>query len=381
MRILHTSDWHLGRSFHGLHLLDDQAKVLADILYVAKNSKVDALVLAGDIYDRAVPPTEAVGLLNSTIEELILKLQIPIILIAGNHDNPDRLNFGQALFAQKQLYIYSTVTTKAVPLKLEDQYGPVYFAPLTYCEPLTATELSGEKKPTHDAALAWQVEQMLAQIPENSRKIALAHAFVAGATPTPDSERPLAVGGTTTVDIKNFAPFNYTALGHLHAAQNCSPSVRYSGSLLKYSFAEATQKKAVQIVDLDGAGNISVETIALAQPHDLLCLKGSFQELLAKDPADFATAYMQLTLTDTAPILDAKHKLETVYPQILELSYERLALAQKELSVAEAQAKKLTAHELFTNFFRAVNERELAEKEDTLLRKALNQLEDEGRHA
>ena len=106
MRILHTSDWHLGRSFHGLHLLDDQAKVLADILYVAKNSKVDALVLAGDIYDRAVPPTEAVGLLNSTIEELILKLQIPVILIAGNHDNPDRLNFGQALFAQKQLYIY-----------------------------------------------------------------------------------------------------------------------------------------------------------------------------------------------------------------------------------------------------------------------------------
>ena len=125
MRILHTSDWHLGRSFHGLHLLDDQAKVLADILYVAKNSKVDALVLAGDIYDRAVPPTEAVGLLNSTIEELILKLQIPVILIAGNHDNPDRLNFGQALFAQKQLYIYSTVTTKAVPLKLDDQYGAV----------------------------------------------------------------------------------------------------------------------------------------------------------------------------------------------------------------------------------------------------------------
>jgi exonuclease SbcD len=116
MRFLHTSDWHLGRSFHGLHLVEDQAKVLADILQLAKDSKVDALVMAGDIYDRAVPPTDAVGLLNTVLEELILNLHLPVILIAGNHDNPDRLNFGQALFAQKQLYIYSTVTANATPV-------------------------------------------------------------------------------------------------------------------------------------------------------------------------------------------------------------------------------------------------------------------------
>jgi exonuclease SbcD len=264
---------------------------------------------------------------------------------------------------------------------LQDQDGPVYFAPLTYCEPLTASVLSGEKKPTHDAALAWQIEQMLAQIPAQSRKVAISHAFVAGATPTPDSERPLAVGGTTTVDINNFAPFNYTALGHLHAAQSCSPTVRYCGSLLKYSFAEATQKKAVQLVDLDSKGQTKVETIALSQPHDLIRLRGSFQELLAKDPADFASAYMQLTLTDTMPILDAKHKLEQVYPQILELTYERLAISQKELSVEEAQKKKLTPYELFANFFHTINDRDLSDKEAELLRQSLTQLEDEGRRS
>ena len=381
MRILHTSDWHLGRSFHGLHLLEDQAVVLAQILQIAKDSKVDVVVVAGDIYDRAGPPTDAVGLLNATLEELILNLHLPVILIAGNHDNPDRLNFGQALFAQKQLYIYGTVMANATPVALEDKYGSVYFAPLTYCEPLTATELSGEKQPNHDAALAWQIKQMLAQIPADARKIAVAHAFVAGAMPTPDSERPLAVGGTTTVELKNFEPFNYTALGHLHATQNCSPIVRYSGSLLKYSFAEATQKKAVHIVDLDGSGAAKVETIALTQPHDLIRLKGSFQELLAKDPADYAAAYMQLTLTDAAPILDAKHKLETVYPQILELTYERLTPAQKELSVEAAQKKKVSSHELFSTFFQAVNERKLETTEDTLLRQALTHLEDKGRRA
>ena len=165
MRFLHTSDWHLGRIFHGLHLLEDQRAALDQILDLAREYRVDALLVAGDVYDRAVPPTEAVNLLDETLRRLVLDLKIPALLIAGNHDNPDRLNFGQALFAARQLYITGPVDPAAHPVVLEDADGPVYFAPLPYCEPLTATELSGEKKPTHEAALQWQGGAIL---PQNS---------------------------------------------------------------------------------------------------------------------------------------------------------------------------------------------------------------------
>lgn len=381
MRILHTSDWHLGRSFHGLSLLEDQAKILKDIIEIIKERKVEVLLIAGDIYDRAVPPTEAVALLNSTLEKVVLELHIPVILIAGNHDNPERLNFGQALFAQNGLYIYSNAEKDVNPVVLEDEYGPVYFAPLTYCEPLSATELSGTKVRTHEEALKWQIEDILTKIPKDARKVAISHSFVTGAEPTPDSERPLAIGGSTTVSLDSFKPFNYTALGHLHAAQKCAENIRYCGSLMKYSFAESTQKKTVQLVDLDKEGNITVEAIPLIPSHDLVCLKGTFDELLSHNPKDYENTYMQLTLTDRSPILDAKHKLEAVFPHILELSYERLNLADKALEIEEAKARQLTSEELFQNFFTALEGRALNPEETELLHNALNTLSHEGRNA
>lgn len=380
MRFLHTSDWHLGRIFHGLHLLEDQRQVLDQVLAIAKEYKVDAVLVAGDVYDRAVPPTEAVNLLDETLRRLVLDLQLPVIMIAGNHDNPDRLNFGQALFASRQLYIVGPVSGAAAPICLEDEYGPVYFAPMTYCEPLTATELSGEKKPTHEAALQWQVAGMLGQIPEGARKVALAHVFVTGAQPTPDSERPLAAGGATTVSLSCFDAFNYTALGHLHAAQNCSGRVRYCGSLLKYSFAEASQKKAVHIVDLAGDGSISVETLTLKAPHELAVLKGTFQDLLDNPRTDHLDDYLQIMLTDGTPVLDAKHRLEQVYPQILQLGYERLQPQNLE-SQASAKRKGLGTEELFGAFYKEVTGQELEDEQKDLFRQVLQDLDQEGRNA
>ena len=380
MRFLHTSDWHLGRIFHGLHLLEDQRAALEQILTLAKEYRVDALVVAGDIYDRAVPPTEAVNLLDETLRRVILDLKLPVIMIAGNHDNPDRLNFGQALFASQKLYITGPVSSSAQPIVLEDADGPVYFAPLTYCEPLTATELSGEKKATHEAALQWQIQCMNARIPEGARKVAVAHAFVTGALTTPDSERPLAAGGTTTVGIQCFDGFNYTALGHLHAAQNCSAKVRYCGSLLKYSFAEASQKKAVHIVDLAGNGSISVETVPLTAPHELAVLKGTFQELLEQPRTDHLSDYLQIVLTDSTPVLDAKHRLEQVYPRILQLGYERLQPQNEERQASKAR-KGLTTEDLFSAFFKEVTGQELDAGEQELFCQVLRDLDQEGRNA
>ena len=379
MRFLHTSDWHLGRIFHGLHLLEDQRAALDQLIPLAREYKVDALLAAGDIYDRAVPPTEAVNLLDETLRRLVVDLKLPVILIAGNHDNPDRLNFGRTLFATRQLYIVGPVAAYTPPVVLEDNHGPVYFAPLPYCEPLTATELSGEKKATHEAALQWQVERMLQQIPENARKVALAHVFLTGARTTPDSERPLAAGGATTVSIDCFKDFNYTALGHLHACQNNSPTVRYSGSLLKYSFAEASQKKAVHIVDLDGEGKVSVETIPLTAPHELAVLKGTFRDLLEAPRTDHLSDYLQIVLTDPTPVLDAKHRLEQVYPQILQLGYERLQPREME-EQDTARRKGLSTDDLFQSFFREVQGRDMTDEEKKLFRQVVNEEDTEGRN-
>ena len=379
MRFLHTSDWHLGRIFHGLHLLDDQEAVLEDLSKLAKDSKIDALLLAGDVYDRSVPPTEAVRVLDETLRRLIMELHIPVILIAGNHDNPDRLNFGQALFASEKLFITGPVSADTKPVVLEDADGPVYFAPLTYCEPLTATELSGTKQPSHDAALRWQIDCMLKQIPQNTRKVALAHAFVTGAILTPDSERPLAAGGSTSVGLDCFDAFNYTAMGHLHALQKCSDTVRYCGSLMKYSFSEAGQKKSAILVDMDGSGHVETEAIPLKAPHELAVLKGTFEELLNHPQKEHFNDYLQIVLTDKTPVLDPKNRLEQIYPNILQLGYEGLG-AQPEAE-ATAKRKGLTQSELFEAFFEEIQKRPMNDKERALFHDVMNEMLTEGRNA
>lgn len=372
MRILHTSDWHLGRIFHGLRLTADQEAVLAQITLLIKDKKVDVVVMAGDIYDRAVPPTEAVDLLDRTLSRWVNELQVPVIMIAGNHDNPNRVGFGTRLFAAANLHIFGPVTTEAKPVVLNDVFGPVYFVPLTYCEPLQASALAGEKLASHEAALQWQIKNMLVQIPDGVRKVALAHVFLTGAQESPDSERPLSIGGTTTVGIENFASFNYTALGHLHACQKNSATVRYCGSLMKYSFNETTQKKAVHIIDLAADGSIEAETVELTAPHELACLKGTFAELTERPRLDMVDNYLQITLTDATPILDAKNRLEKLYPHILQLGYEALELDDQKENLSAAGRKQLTAEELFAAFFQTTQGRKLNEAEAALLKTTLN---------
>ena len=372
MRFLHTSDWHLGRIFHGLHMTEEQTSVLRQLVDLAVDRKVDAVLIAGDIYDRAVPPTQAVSLLDETLSCLIKKHKIPVILIAGNHDNPERLAFGQSLLAEQNLYIFGPVAKDAAPVILHDEFGPVYFAPLTYAEPLVAAEAAEKEITTHEEALQWQVSSMLAQIPENARTVALAHVFLTGGMESPDSERPLSVGGASTVGIENFAAFNYTALGHLHACQTGDNKVRYSGSLLKYSFNEVNQTKGVHIVDLDAEGAISVETVSFTPTHDLACLRGTFDDLLKNPRQELTQHFLQVTLEDEHPILDAKYRLEQVYPHILHLEYSRLQKLSTD-SIQSGSHQELGVKELFTSFFEQVSERSMTEAETTILSAAIDE--------
>ena len=374
MRFLHTADWHLGRIFHGLHLTEDQSYILTELIALAVETKVDAILIAGDIYDRAVPPTQAVRLLDDTLSTIIQKHHIPVILISGNHDNPERLGFGKSLLAESRLFIYGSPMKNTIPVILEDQYGPVYFAPFTYTEPFEAAILSGEAISSHEDALAWQIRDMSPLLPSNARKVALAHVFLTGSEESPDSERPLAIGGTTTVSAEHFKPFNYTALGHLHACQQSGNTIRYSGSLLKYSFNEVKQKKGIHIVDIDEQGNCNIETIFLKPQHELAILKGTFADLLNNPRMDAADNYLQITLEDEQPILDAKYRLETIYPNILHLEYARLQSLSTD-SMSTVRQHKLGPHELFSTFFDQINERPLNEKENALLENVLSELD------
>ena len=364
MRFLHTSDWHLGRIFHGVHLTEDQSYVLDQFVDLVRDTKPDAVIIAGDVYDRAVPPTEAVNLLDDIMSRLILDYKVPVIAIAGNHDSPERLGFGNKMLARQGLHVIGPLPSQLEPIAINDSYGPVYFLPLTYAEPALVRERLGSLEATdHEQAMMAMVNHTLAKVPSGARKIAVAHAFIAGSLES-ESERPLSVGGSGMVSANIFAPFNYTALGHLHNSQQAGgPNIRYSGSLLKYSFAEANQKKGINLVEIDQAGNAAIEAIALKPRRNVRCVDGFFKDILAMESnAEGKDDYIMVTLRDTAPILDARGQMKEVYPNILHIEYPRLSTGGS-LRGPEADHRRLSEKELFKSFFTQMTDEQLTDEQ------------------
>ncbi len=355
MRILHTSDWHLGRIFHGVHLTDDQACVLDDFVRLAGEAKPDVVLIAGDIYDRSIPPAEAVKLLDETLSRILLDHEIPVILIAGNHDSPERLGFGASLMARQGLQLVGQLTGDMAPVVIRDQHGPVYFCPFPYAEPSIIKErLSAPDATDHNSAMLALARHLAARVPGGARTVALAHAFVAGGECS-ESERPLSVGGTGAVDAACFQPFHYTALGHLHRAQSAgSAHIYYAGSLMKYSFSEAAHQKSVTLVEMDGAGQVALETVPLAPRRDVRCLEGYLHDILAgPQNGECRDDYIMVTLKDTGAILDAIGKLREVYPNILHI--ERPCLTGcGVLRGPGGDHRTLSEADLFFSFFEQV---------------------------
>lgn len=366
MRFLHTSDWHLGRIFHGVHLTNDQAHLLEQFLECVQDTRPDAIVIAGDVYDRAVPPTDAIELLDDTLSKVILDYHVPMILIAGNHDSPERLGFGNKLLARQGLHVAGTLSGVPQPIILEDEHGPVYFLPFTYAEPALVRERLMEPEASdHEQALESMIRQALRQVPENSRKVAIAHAFISGGLTT-DSERPLSIGGSGMVSAKLFEPFQYTALGHLHNSQKAGAEhIRYPGSLMKYSFAEANQTKGINLVEINSQGDARIQSLALSPKRDVRILEGYFQEILKKaatlgNPGD----YLQIVLKDTDPILDAMGQLRSVFPNVLAIDRPYLSTSSV-LSGPTADHRKLTEKQLFASFFEQMTGQALTENQDS----------------
>lgn len=360
MRFIHTSDWHLGRIFHGLHLTADQAYILDQFVDFVGDAKPDAVVIAGDIYDRAVPPTEAVELLDDVLSKILMDHQTPIIIIAGNHDSPERLGFGNKLLARQGLHVVGSLPSQLEPIVLTDRFGPVYFVPLTYAEPALVRERLQTTAVDHEQALQAMVTHSLNKIPGQARKVAIAHAFIAGSLES-ESERPLSVGGSSMVNAGIFKPFHYTALGHLHNCQQAGGgNIRYSGSLLKYSFAEATQRKGINLVEIDEQGQVKVDLVSLAPRRDVRCLDGYFKDIMkGPQPDCCADDYIMVTLRDVEPILDARGQLQPLYPNILHIDRPYLTTGGN-LQGPAADHRRLNETELFGAFFAQMTGQELS---------------------
>lgn len=356
MKFIHTADWHLGKLFFGQYLTEEQAWVLRErFLPLVDEVRPDVILLAGDVYDRSVPPADAVDLFDEMVSAIVGERHIPFLVISGNHDSQERLSFASRLLASEGLYLCGDLSRTVRPVYLEDEYGEVAFVPLPYAETAQVRRALGDESiPDHEAALRALSEHLLNEIaPEGMRRIAVAHDFVAGGAPC-DSERPLSIGGTEVVSADIFAPYQYTALGHLHGPQKAGGSdiIRYSGSLLKYSFSEADQKKGVIVGEMDGEGRVTTGFRPLAPRREVRVLTGTFQELMTREddaPEDFLFAH----LTDDGAVIDAMARLRTKYPHMMGLQTRSVAREDRgDRSKVQRQVGMMDMLEIFAEEMR-----------------------------
>lgn len=373
MRILHTSDWHIGRQFHNVSLLEDQRHVLDQIVAIAQSEQVDVVLIAGDIYDRAIPPASAVTLVDEVFNRLVNDLGIPLIVIAGNHDGPQRLGFASRQLAKAQLYIAGQLTVEPQSVVLKDQHGEVVFYPIPYADPATVRDVfSDENIRTHNQAMA----RILKALPEHGqqRSVAMGHCFLAGGLDC-DSERPLSVGGADQVSPQHFTDFNYVAMGHLHRQQQQgAETIRYSGSPLKYSFSEEQHEKSITIVDLDAEGACDFKHIPLNALHDMRSISGAIDDIIhnAKDDLN-ADDYLLISLTDAHAILDPMGKLRGVYPNVLHLERPGL-LSAKPQQLAHRDLLKKGEFSMFKDFYKQTTDEDVSAEQEKILSELLNEI-------
>ncbi|ORM06370.1 metallophosphoesterase family protein [Prescottella equi] len=329
MRILHTSDWHIGRTFHGVDLLADQTRVLDAIAAVVAQRGVDVVVVPGDVYDRSIPSADAVAVCNRGFEAIRAAGAV-IVATSGNHDSPVRLGTGAAFAAAGGLHLMTRVSALDVPVVLDDDHGPVAFYGIPYLEPeITRTELGVPQARSHAEILDVAMAKIRADLDERRagapglRSVLLAHAFVVGGEAT-GSERSISVGGVETVSASAFDGVDYVALGHLHSPQTLAENVRYSGSPLPYSFGERSHRKAVWLVDVDAAGLATVERLDLPVVRGLSQVTGTLDELLSDAAFDSAEDhYVSAVLTDALRPVDAMRALQTRFPYAVHMEWQR----------------------------------------------------------
>lgn len=374
MKFIHTSDWHLGRQFHNVSLLDDQQAVLDQLIQYIENNPVDAVVVAGDIYDRSVPPTIAIELLNKVVKRICGELNTPMILISGNHDGAERLGFGSEQMKNAGLHIISNFEDMLTPVVIETKSaGQVAFYGMPYNDPEQVRFAYQEPVSTHDQAHKLLAEKITEQFQPEQRNVLVSHCFVDGAIGS-ESERPLSIGGSDRVSHEHFLNFDYVALGHLHQPQKKGEEyIRYSGSLMKYSFGEQNQKKGFTLVEIDQNGFVLAEHVDLAAPHEMRIVEGELEQVIEQGKTDPKNEdYLLVRLMDKHAILNPMEKLRTVYPNVLHLEKPGMLIGvEQEMAQAKLARSEI---DMFRDFFTEAQDSQLSQEQDQAISDIIKQL-------
>lgn len=368
MRLIHLSDLHLGKRVNEFSMLEDQAYILKQILAIIDAEKPHAVLLAGDVYDKAVPPTEAVELFDEFLVGLARR-GLEVFVISGNHDSPERISFGARIMDASGIHLSPVYSGRVLPTSLEDEYGPVDVYMLPFLKPAQVRRyFEGEELSTYTEAVGRAIQSM--DIDQKRRNVLVTHQFVTGARRSESEE--LSVGGADNVDAGVFSVFDYVALGHLHSPQNCGTDrIRYCGTPLKYSFSEARDAKSVTVVELGEKGTLSCRTVPLTPLHDLVELKGTYSDLTLKafyENTSWQEDYVHITLTDEEDVPDAVGKLRTIYHRLMKLDYDNTRTrSQGELQALEEIEAK-SPLQLFSDFYQAQNNQPMSREQADFVR-------------
>ena len=351
MKFIHTSDWHIGRQFHHASLLEDQAHVLEQVVTYIETEQVNALVISGDIYDRSVPPAAAVSLLDAVLNKICNELNVPVIMIPGNHDGAQRLAFAAKQLKQSGLHILADIQQVKEPVTIDNNR----FYAIPYHDPETVRDAYGADVHTYYQAHNFLVDKIKEVKSSSFNNILLSHCFISGGAES-DSERPLSLGGADQVAYEPLVEFDYVALGHLHSPQYKGyPHIRYSGSLLKYSFSEQHQKKSVSLVEMEaGKGLKSIKHLPLRALRDMRIIEGEIDQIIQQGEKDpHSSDYLLVRLTDKHAILNPMAKLREVYPNVLHL--EKPGMLETGEQKTHRDMLKRGELEMFHDFFKQVS--------------------------
>ena len=362
MKLIHLSDLHLGKRVNGFSMLDDQATILEQILAVIDDEAPDAVLIAGDVYDRTTPPAEAVRLFDDFLVKLSARA-VRVIVISGNHDSAERLSFGARLMAGSGVTLAPVYDGTLQPVTLTDAHGEVRIWPLPFLRRAQVQRYFPETELKNETdAIAAVIGSM--DIDSTQRNVLVAHQFVTGAA-TCDSEE-LQVGTADGVDVNVFAPFDYVALGHLHGAQRVGrETVRYCGTPLKYSFSEKDHIKSVTVAELGAKGEVLVRAVPLTPRHDLRELRGTYDELTLRANYEHTATddYLSIVLTDEQDVPDALMKLRVIYPNIMQLRYDNTRTRAEAVIEGAGIVPRRSALELFEDFYALQNGQDMTKEQ------------------
>lgn len=376
MKILHTADLHLGRQFNGLSLFEDQEVILEQIIEALNTHQPDVLIIAGDIFDRAVPPQQAVRQFNSFMRK-VMATGTAIVLIAGNHDSGDRIDSMAVMTAQDRALIRGPISAEEYPLILHDNDGKVAFSALPFAYEYSARQILGDETlSSPEDVLRAQIAAAKRHVPEGMRWVVVAHGFISGASAS-EAERPLArVGGIETVNADIFDGAHYIALGHLHHPQNVGTKhIRYAGAPLAFGFDEAGDEKSMSLVEMDSQGNVSITALAFKPMRNLRIIEGLFDDIIKQPPS---TDIIKIILHDKERLIDPMKRLREKFPYACQLSYLQRTGTKNDTHSLRFEKKQNDPLGLIDDFLAYVRDENLSQSENELAKIVLMQSQTEG---